>query len=218
MENGKKWKMNANRTESSPLGRHITDDERTLPQSRAFSDAQHLVFAARVYGRARTRRVGNEHVRVRNAEHDIEELRVHRSDSLIVEVVHHRNASHRSVSERAEPAPFFGIVVVFPVRGEHAGILECIRANNRLANEMRVVRDFDAVEAVVDVVHSAHFGLEVVVVGASLTEEVDGVEVFLVGAILHLFEERSAFFSRIVSEVSSTVKLHFRVELEGVSF
>jgi len=164
------------------------------------------------------RRVRNEDIRVRNAEHDIEELSVNRTDSIVVVVVHHWNASNRTVSERTEPAPAFGLVVVFPVRSEHAGVIEGVGTNDRFADEMRVARDFEAVETVMDFAGGAHFGLEIEVVSAVLTEQVDSVVEIVRSAVHHLFEQGSAFFTGIVREVSTTEKVHFGVDLERMRF
>jgi len=165
---------------------------------------------------ARARRVRNEDVRVRNTEHDIEELRVHRSDRLVVEVVHHRHATDHAVRECAEPRPFLCVVVVFPVGSEHAGILKGVRADDRIADEVGIARHFDTVEAVSDIVAGAHFGLQIVVERFALAEQVNSVVEFLVGAIHNLLEQRSALGARIVRKVSTAEKLHFGINLEGV--
>jgi len=170
------------------------------------------------FHRSWARRVRNEDIRVGDTEHDIEELSVNSSDLFIVEVVHNRHTTDRSVSEHSVPTPFLSVVVVFPMRGQNTGVIECIGTDDRIANEVSLVRNVNRVERITDFAGSANFGLQVVVKRAVFTEQVNGVQVFFVRAVHNLLEQRGTLFAGVISKVTTAEKLQFGVELEGVRF
>jgi len=114
-----------------------------------FSNA--LMFAGEV--RAVVRR--NELVRVADTENDVEERRVNRANTFVVEVIHHRHASNVAISEDTVPSGVLSFVVVFPVSGENAGMLEGIRTDVCVSDKVCVARDVPRTEAFVRVLDGA---------------------------------------------------------------
>jgi len=116
-----------------------------------------FVVTARSGAVARTLR--NELIRVRNAQNDVVELGGDVTDVRVREVIRNRYTADVTVGVHAVPLRRFGLVVVFPVGRQQTGVLKRVRSEIRVTDKVSLAGDFNAVEAVVDLLSGTHFRL-----------------------------------------------------------
>jgi len=160
----------------------------------------------------------DENVRVTNAQHNIEELGFDSANFLVVEVIRDRDTADVAVREDDEQIGVFGVVVVFPVRGDNSGVGESVGADNCLADKVRLTRNVERTESLVDMTLLARLGLEVDEVSAVLAEEMDLMEEVASGRVVHLLDDGRALVPCVIVDTTTTEELHFRVNLEAIRF